>query len=129
MEEVAGDAAIKGVVITSGKETFCAGADLAMLETSGRQFADMVAARGEEAATAWLFAESRKLSQLYRRIETCGKPLVAAINGTALGGGFELASPAITASRPTTTRRAWACPRSRSASSRAPAAPSGWRAC
>ena len=37
-----------------------------------------------------LFAESRKLSQLYRRIETCGKPFVAAINGTALGGGFEL---------------------------------------
>ena len=37
-----------------------------------------------------LFAESRKLSQLYRRIETCGKPFAAAINGTALGGGFEL---------------------------------------
>src|SRR5207302_1131427 len=32
----------------------------------------------------------RKLSQLYRRIETCGKPFAAAINGTALGGGFEL---------------------------------------
>src|SRR6202042_2761356 len=37
------------------------------------------------------FEESRKLSQLYRRIETCGKPWVAAINGAALGGGFELA--------------------------------------
>ena len=46
--------------------------------------------KGEEAAAATLFAESRKLSQLYRRIETCGKPFVAAINGTALGGGFEL---------------------------------------
>ena len=46
--------------------------------------------KGEEAAATTLFAESRKLSQLYRRIETCGKPFVAAINGTALGGGFEL---------------------------------------
>jgi 3-hydroxyacyl-CoA dehydrogenase/enoyl-CoA hydratase/3-hydroxybutyryl-CoA epimerase len=34
VEKVAGDAAIKGAVITSGKETFCAGADLTMLESS-----------------------------------------------------------------------------------------------
>src|SRR5205823_184223 len=47
-------------------------------------------ARGEEAAIATLYEESRKLSLLYRRIETCGKPWVAAINGTALGGAFEL---------------------------------------
>ena len=38
-----------------------------------------------------MFDESRKLSQLYRRIETCGKPWVCALNGTAMGGGFELA--------------------------------------
>ena len=37
-----------------------------------------------------VFEESRKLSQLYRRLETSGKPWVAAVNGTAMGGGFEL---------------------------------------
>src|SRR5262245_53418486 len=87
VERVMTDAAIKGAIITSGKEAFCAGADITMLDMLAREFADMVKARGEEAAVAMLYAESRKLSLLYRRIETGGKPWVAAINGTALGGG------------------------------------------
>src|SRR5262249_53410232 len=81
VEKVASDPAIKGAVITSGKEAFCAGADLTLLEVFSRSFADMARARGEEAAAALLFEESRKASLLYRRLETCGKPWVAAING------------------------------------------------
>ena len=91
VEKVAADAATKGAVITSSKDTFCAGADLTLLESLTRVFAEMAKNQGEEQAATVLFEESRKLSQLYRRLETCGKPFVAAINGTALGGAFELA--------------------------------------
>src|SRR5438105_1608946 len=60
VEKVAADAAIKGAVITSGKESFCAGADLTMLEVLSRSFIDMANTGGEEAAIASLMEEGGK---------------------------------------------------------------------
>ena len=58
VETVAGDRAIRGAVITSGKEAFCAGADLAMLETSIHTFAEMARARGMRGREGWSSGQS-----------------------------------------------------------------------
>jgi 3-hydroxyacyl-CoA dehydrogenase/enoyl-CoA hydratase/3-hydroxybutyryl-CoA epimerase len=70
---------IKGVIITSAKKTFFAGGDLNELRTVTPQ-------------TAKEFGEFlREVKAQLRTIETLGVPVVAAINGAALGGGFEIA--------------------------------------
>src|SRR4051795_6680556 len=84
------DARVKGVVITSAKEAFCAGADLSMLEGMNQAYAKVFGEQGETAANQMLFEQSRRFSQVLRSIETSGKPWAAAINGLALGGGFEI---------------------------------------
>src|SRR6202795_27014 len=90
VKQTSADAAVKGVVVTSGKEAFSAGADLSMLEGMNRRYTDLLKAKGEVAANQMLFDESRKSSLVFRAIETSGKPWAAAINGLALGGAFEL---------------------------------------
>ena len=91
VDAVAADAAIKGCVVTSGKDAFSGGADLTMLQGLGAEYARLAKTQGEEAAMRHFFEESRKLSLLYRKLETCGKPFAAAIHGVCLGGAFELA--------------------------------------
>jgi 3-hydroxyacyl-CoA dehydrogenase/enoyl-CoA hydratase/3-hydroxybutyryl-CoA epimerase len=90
-DRIASDAAIKGAVFTSGKDGFAAGADLTMLETAGAEFARRAKAEGREAAMRAFVDGIRRYPLILRRLETCGKPVGAAINGVCLGGGFELA--------------------------------------
>ncbi|WP_166983159.1 enoyl-CoA hydratase/isomerase family protein [Paramicrobacterium fandaimingii] len=70
---------LRGVIVTSAKRSFCAGGDLALLRQTDP-------ARAED--------ESARLDGIkhdLRRLETLGPPVVAVLNGSALGGGFELA--------------------------------------
>ncbi|MFE4632490.1 3-hydroxyacyl-CoA dehydrogenase NAD-binding domain-containing protein [Streptomyces sp. NPDC056773] len=69
---------IRGIIYTSAKKTFFAGGDLK----------DMIRLGPEHAQLAFDTGTAIKAS--LRRIETLGKPVVAAINGTALGGGYEI---------------------------------------
>ncbi|WP_409462721.1 3-hydroxyacyl-CoA dehydrogenase NAD-binding domain-containing protein [Amycolatopsis sp. GA6-003] len=70
---------ITGVVLTSAKKTFFAGGDLR----------DLIQAKPEHAAE--ITASSTAMKGQLRRLEQLGKPVVAAINGAALGGGLEIA--------------------------------------
>ena len=89
VDKVAGDAAIKGAVITSGKDTFSGGADITLLQKMLTTFA-AEKAKDVEKATKALFDNAGTMTGLFRKLETCGKPWVSAINGTCMGGAFEL---------------------------------------
>ncbi|MGN5731728.1 3-hydroxyacyl-CoA dehydrogenase NAD-binding domain-containing protein [Arthrobacter psychrochitiniphilus] len=70
---------ISGVVLTSAKKTFFAGGDLK----------DLVSSTPEDAQS--VFDLGQQIKAQLRTLETFGRPVVAAINGAALGGGLEIA--------------------------------------
>ena len=90
IERFATDAAIKGLVLTSGKDTFCGGADITMLGQMRAQAEKIKAKDGELAARQFLFDQSSRLSAVFRKMETAKKPVVVALTGTAMGGGWEV---------------------------------------
>ncbi|WP_313613361.1 FAD-dependent oxidoreductase [Agrobacterium sp.] len=83
------DAAVKGVVFTSGKSTFSGGADLSMIKSMFSFYHEEKEKNPDEAAQK-LFDLVGKMNWLYRKVETNGKPWVSAINGTCMGGALEL---------------------------------------
>jgi enoyl-CoA hydratase len=76
IDEVRGRDDIGGAILTGAGRAFVAGADISELEALGAVAAKALAQRGQE---------------VFRRFETSPKPIVAAVNGFALGGGCELA--------------------------------------
>lgn len=80
VERLAADGVVAGIVVTSAKSSFLAGADLAIM-------GDLAAPDVSLPEAAWRIG---RMGALFRRLETCGKPVVAAAPGTALGAGLEL---------------------------------------
>ena len=78
-QAIAGDANVKGVVVHSAKPAFIVGADIT-------EFTTMFSATDEE-MLAWI----QESSGVFDRFEDLDIPTIAAINGMALGGGFEMA--------------------------------------
>ncbi|MEZ2131114.1 MULTISPECIES: FAD-dependent oxidoreductase [unclassified Sinorhizobium] len=89
VDQTVADNAVKGVVITSGKSSFSGGADLSMIKSMFTFYRDEKAKDPANAAQK-LFDLVGRMTGLFRKLETCGKPWVSAINGTCMGGALEM---------------------------------------
>ena len=89
IDQTVADSAVKGVVITSGKSTFSGGADLSMIK-SMFTFFNEEKVRDPANAARKLFDLVGRMTGLFRKLETSGKPWVSAINGTCMGGALEM---------------------------------------
>jgi 3-hydroxyacyl-CoA dehydrogenase/enoyl-CoA hydratase/3-hydroxybutyryl-CoA epimerase len=78
VDKALADESLKGIIITSDKNEFIAGADVKMI------------LKNADKDPKEIHKLSMDLNRLATRLERCGKPVVAAINGTALGGGYEI---------------------------------------
>ena len=86
IEKLISDDSVKGIVLRSAKDAFIAGADL----TSSDVFGFDNVQEDKVKAAEKIYNGNMEMQLLFRSMETCGKPFVAAINGHALGGGFEI---------------------------------------
>lgn len=89
IDQTTADPAVKGVVITSGKSSFSGGADLSMIK-SMFTFQAEERKKDPDNAARKLFDLVGRMTGLFRKLETSGKPWVSAINGTCMGGAFEM---------------------------------------
>ena len=89
VDAVAADDKIKGAVVTSGKSTFSGGADLTMLKSMFESIHEE-RAKNPDGVGKTIFDQVGRMTGLFRKLETCGKPWVSAINGVCMGGAFEL---------------------------------------
>ena len=80
------DENVKGIILRSAKDAFIAGADLTSADTFGF---DQIQEDKVKAAEK-IYNGNMEMQLLFRSMENSGKPFVAAINGHALGGGFEI---------------------------------------
>ena len=89
VDAVTADEEIKGAVVTSGKSTFSGGADLTMLKSMFERIHEE-RAKDPSGVGRMLFEQVGRMTGIFRKLETCGKPWVSAINGICMGGAFEL---------------------------------------